>query len=94
MLLDKHFLMKILKVLLSQPQLNHNSTQPNLTKHENYFTPPPPTATQKQYEQYISDFNSSDFDQTLKLVFLGQQKQQHQQKQQQQKTTISKLLLA
>ena len=41
-------------VIMSKPQLNHNSTQPNITlswvRHENDFAyhtiPPPPTETQ------------------------------------------------
>ena len=48
--------------LLSKPQLNHNSTQPNITlswvTHENDFahhpTPPPPTTTETQCQQYLS----------------------------------------
>ena len=50
---------------LSKPQLNHNSTQPNITlswlRHENYFAyhlnpppPPHPTTTQTQCQQYLS----------------------------------------
>ena len=50
----KLFLLEM-SILLSQPQLNHNSTQPNITKvgfdtkmtlrHHHHHPPPPPTTT-------------------------------------------------
>ena len=43
---------------LSKPQLNHNSTQPNITlswvRHENDFANHPTTTTQTQCQQYLS----------------------------------------
>ena len=63
---------------LSQPQLNPNSTQPNLTKVglDTKMTllqkPPPPPGT--QHQQYLSCYQR-DLDQTLKIVFWDQQQQ-------------------
>ena len=81
--------------LLSQPQRNHNSIQPNITKvgFDTKLLHPPPTPylvypSQTQCQLYLSCF-PTDFNQTLKVGFWYQQQQQkqqyehHQQQQQQ-----------
>ena len=72
---------------LSKPQLNHNSTQPNITlswvRHENDFASPPTTTnpphprttTQTQCQQYLSCY-WPDINQTLKLGSWDEQQQQ------------------
>ena len=62
-------------LLLSKPQLNHNSTHPNITlswvRHENdfaYHPTPSPTTTQTQCQQYLSCY-WTEFDETLNVGF-------------------------
>ena len=56
---------------LSNPQLNHNSTQPNIIlvgldmKMTLHTTPPPPT-TENQCHQYLSSY-CPNFDETLNV---------------------------
>ena len=74
--------------LLSQSQLNHNSTKPNKTKvgldtkmtSHHPPTRPPPTK-QTQCQQYLS-CSCFDFNNTLKVGFWDQQQQQEQEQQQ------------
>ena len=57
---------------LSKPQLNHNSTQPNITldgldmKMTLHTHPTPPPTTQTQCQQYLSCY-LPDFDETLNV---------------------------
>ena len=58
---------------LSKPQLNHNSTQPNITlcwvRHENDFAYTRPPTTETQCLQYHSCY-WHDFDENLKVASL------------------------
>ena len=74
-----------LSIYLSQPKLNHNSTQPKITKvgfdmkMTSHHHPPPQTHCQ----QYLR-CSRPNFNQTLKVGFWNQQQPHYYQQQEQQ----------